>query len=62
MMRLIRQERARGQADAERERVSKDAERIRARCKTLAGFIREAWHVVEPRTTYIHGWHIDAIC
>lgn len=62
MMRLIRQERARRQAEAERERVSKDAERIRARCQTLTGFVREAWHVLEPTQPYIHGWHIDAIC
>lgn len=62
MMRLIRQERARREAEAERERVSRDAERIRARCQTLAGFVREAWHVVEPNNFYVHGWHIDAIC
>src|SRR5258706_16154955 len=23
---------------------------------------RAPWHVVEPATTYVHGWHIDAIC
>jgi predicted phage terminase large subunit-like protein len=62
MMRLIRAEKARRAAEVERERVTKDAERIRARCQTLSGFIREAWHVVEPSITYIHGWHIDAIC
>lgn len=62
MMRLIREEKARRAAEAERERISKDAERIRARCQTLAGFIREAWHVVEPSIEYKHGWHIDAIC
>lgn len=28
---------------------------------TLAGFIRDAWHVVEPATPYVHGWHLDAI-
>jgi predicted phage terminase large subunit-like protein len=62
MMRLIREEKARRAAEAERERVAKDAERIRAKCQTLSGFIREAWHVVEPSITYVHGWHIDAIC
>ena len=31
------------------------------RCKRLSGFIREAWHVVEPAQPYVHGWHIDAI-
>lgn len=42
--------------------LAKDAERIRARCQTLAGFVREAWHVLEPTARYTHGWHIDAIC
>jgi predicted phage terminase large subunit-like protein len=62
MMRAIRAEKARRATEAERERIAKDAERIRARCKTLAGFVREAWHVLEPTQPYIHGWHIDAIC
>lgn len=32
-------------------------------CKrSLANFIRRAWHVVEPAQPYSHGWHIDAIC
>jgi predicted phage terminase large subunit-like protein len=49
-------------AEIERRRIARDADRIRARCKTLAGFVREAWHVLEPGNPYIHGWHIDAIC
>lgn len=62
MMRLIRAEKARREAEAERERVARDAEKIRAACRTLAGFVREAWPVLHPGTPYIHGWHIDAIC
>lgn len=62
MMRLIRAEKARRQAEAERERVARDAEKIRARCKTLAGFVREAWRVLEPSTTLVWNWHLDAIC
>jgi predicted phage terminase large subunit-like protein len=38
------------------------AEAIRGRCLSLAGFVREAWHVLEPNATYIHNWHIEAIC
>jgi len=45
-----------------RERVERHADQIRDRCKTLAGFVREAWHVLEPETRYSHNWHIDAIC
>lgn len=29
--------------------------------RSLAAYIRQAWHVVEPATEYVHGWHIDAI-
>jgi hypothetical protein len=29
---------------------------------TLAGFVREAWHILEPTQRYVHNWHIDAIC
>lgn len=32
------------------------------RCQSLANFVREAWKVLEPQASYIHGWHIDAIC
>lgn len=36
---------------------------LREGCKrSLATFVREAWHIVEPRAPYRHGWHIDAIC
>ena len=35
----------------------------RAECEeSLAEFIRQAWHVIEPGAPYIHGWHIDFIC
>lgn len=34
------------------------AEKARRR---LNEFIKQAWHVVEPSTPYMHGWHIDAI-
>jgi predicted phage terminase large subunit-like protein len=29
---------------------------------SLANFVRDAWHVVEPIEPYVHGWHIDAMC
>lgn len=25
-------------------------------------FVKQGWHVVEPKHRYIHNWHIDAIC
>ena len=30
--------------------------------ESLAEFIRQAWHVIEPGKPYVHGWHIDFIC
>jgi len=30
--------------------------------RRLANFVRQAWHVLEPGTTYVHNWHIDLIC
>src|SRR5690606_12890872 len=62
MMRLIKQEKARRAAEAERERVARDAEKIRAACRRLAGLVREASPVLHPATPYSHGWQIDAIC
>nr|WP_199520076.1 phage terminase large subunit [Fulvimarina endophytica] len=62
MLKAIRAEKERRKAEAERQRIAQDAERIRARCRTLSGFIREAWHVLEPTRPYVHGWHIEAIC
>lgn len=36
-----------------------DAELAR---RSLADFVRQAWHVVEPTTELIWGWHLDALC
>lgn len=30
--------------------------------RSLATFVREAWHVLEPGQPYIHGWHVEAVC
>jgi len=62
VMRAIREERSKRLADTERRRISWNAERIKERCSSLVGFVREAWRILEPSTPYKHGWHIDAIC
>lgn len=49
-------------AEKRRREIKRDADGVRDRCKTLVGFIREAWPVLEPTSEYIHGWHIDAVC
>jgi predicted phage terminase large subunit-like protein len=30
--------------------------------ESLSEYTRQAWHVVEPKSAYVHGWHIDAMC
>lgn len=39
-----------------------DVDSSKARCKSLAGFIREAWALLLPDEPYVHCWHIDLIC
>ncbi|MGU3474161.1 phage terminase large subunit [Methylobacterium sp. D48H] len=55
LLAAIRAEQARRSERAERER-------IRTRSASLAGFVQEAWHVLEPNQPYVHGWHIEALC
>ena len=62
LLQQVRTEIARRAAEKERLEVAQNAEAIRLRCRSLAGFVREAWHVLEPGNAYVHGWHIDAIC
>lgn len=30
--------------------------------KRLVEFVKLGWHVIEPATPYVHGWHIEAVC
>jgi predicted phage terminase large subunit-like protein len=46
----------------DRAELENNLETIRKRCSSLAGFVREAWHILEPDAEYVHNWHIDAIC
>lgn len=41
------------------ERIAEEADRLRG---SLRDFVREGWHVVEPKTKFVPNWHIDAIC
>ena len=62
MLRMAKEELTRRAAEAERAALERNAEAIRLRCASLAGFVREAWKVLEPDARYVHSWHIDAIC
>lgn len=46
----------------ELERTRQDAEAIRARCETFAGFVKEAWPIIEPGTPLRWNWHLQAMC
>jgi predicted phage terminase large subunit-like protein len=47
------------EAEMEATSVEAKAERCKA---SLAEFLREGWHVLEPTTPLVWNWHIDAIC
>jgi hypothetical protein len=51
------------EAKASFDDAVRDNDAARERCKTLVGFIREAWHHIPAlaNVTYIHGWHVDVI-
>lgn len=42
--------------------VTADLEGIRSRSETLYGFVKEAWHVVEPRNEFVDNWHLWVLC
>lgn len=58
----IRAEKHRRALEAERRRLIEDRDAIRDRCRRLSGFVREAWHVIEPTAALVWNWHLDALC
>lgn len=46
----------------EMERTRQNAEAIRERCQAFAGFVREAWPIIEPGTPLRWNWHLQAMC
>lgn len=48
--------------EARRAGFAASIAQVRARCATLAGFVREAWPVLEPNTPLVWNWHLDALC
>lgn len=57
-------ERAKAQAkrQAEHDALMNNLDAVRARCVTLAGFVKEAWRVLEPSNPLKWSWHLDAMC
>lgn len=58
----VRAERERRLTEDEQSSLQQLVEASRGRCKKLSAFIAEAWHILEPDTLYVHGWHIDVLC
>lgn len=45
---------------APKKATIRDEESQQAR-RSLASFVKQSWHVLEPATEYLHNWHIDCI-
>jgi predicted phage terminase large subunit-like protein len=45
----------------DRRDIARRGDEIREVCRKFTGFVREAWHVVEPLRPYIYNWHHAAI-
>jgi predicted phage terminase large subunit-like protein len=59
----VERELAAVQAEQERRLLATQREiERRAALRSLAEFVRQAWHVLEPGTPLAWGWHIEAIC
>jgi predicted phage terminase large subunit-like protein len=46
-------------AEVDRRRAREDADRLAG---DLRAFVKDAWKALKPAETYLHNWHIDAIC
>lgn len=49
-------------ADEEMRVTRQNADAIRLRCQSFAGFVKEAWPILEPANPLIWNWHLDAMC
>lgn len=61
-LRALRAQILREKHEADIQRTRDNAEAIRERCQTFAGFVREAWPTIEPGTPLRWNWHLDAMC
>lgn len=60
--RLLRMREQVASKDLSAARLDDALARSREHCSTLIGFVREAWHVLEPATPYVYCWHHEAMC
>lgn len=52
----------RNNAKVSLQRVADRLEELRESCKRMHNFIKEAWHVLEPTTTFLDNWHLGVVC
>ncbi|WP_448952143.1 phage terminase large subunit [Labrys neptuniae] len=62
LLEQIRREKARRQHERDQQDLERNAEAIRQRCKSFAGFVKEAWPILEPNIPLVWGWHMQAMC
>jgi predicted phage terminase large subunit-like protein len=61
MIEARRADLARRAAEQQLEDARRNSEEIKQDAKSLLGFVRRAWHVLEPTTPYVEGWAIQEI-
>ena len=61
-LRALRAQLAGEIATADLQATRDQADAIRSRCRTLAGFVKEAWHQLEPKNPLKWSWHLQAMC
>lgn len=57
----VRAEKARREGRRELAELDQRADAVRERCRSFHGFVREAWHVLEPAQPFVDGWHVGAL-
>lgn len=61
-IRLEREKRSRAERQVEIDSSLSIIQQDREVCKSFIEFVRSGWHVLEPETPFVPGWHMDAIC
>lgn len=49
------------EVDSDEAAILAELQRRKAPPCSLIEFFKESWHITEPGTPYIHGWHMDAL-
>ena len=60
-VRLEREKRSRAERQVEIDANLSVIQQDREICRSFGEFVRSAWHVLEPETPYVHGWHMEAL-